>query len=71
MQEASGNGSTLVSQEEDALLADCPTKSQLESTLHLPSKQCEPVNMEQTKLTSPNSVDEGLQASNDVCAPLR
>ena len=39
VEEASSNEPTLVSQEEAALLVDCPTESELESTPHSPSKQ--------------------------------
>ena len=71
MEDASSNEPTQVSQEEDALPADYPTKSQLESTPQFPSKQCEQVDPELTRLTSPDSVDEGLQVNDDVPASLR
>ena len=58
------NEPTLASQEEEALPANHPTKTQLENTPH------SLVNPELTGLTSPDSVDEGLQVSNDASASL-
>ena len=71
MQEAGGNESTLVSQEEDALPASHPTKSRPENTPHSPLRQCELVDPEPTGSTSLDSMDEELQASDDSPAPLR
>ena len=68
---AGSNEHTPVSHEEDASPADSLTGSQLESTPCLPSKQCEPVNLELTRLTSLDSIDEGFQAYDDMLAPLR
>ena len=62
---------TPVPHEEDASLADSLTKRQLESTPQSPSKQHELVNQEQTGWTNLDSMDIGLQASNDVPSPLR
>ena len=71
VERAISNEPILVSQEEDALLANHPTQSQLESIPCLPSKQCELVDPELTGLPSTDSMEEGLQANDDAPAPLR
>ena len=71
MKRASSNEPIPVPQEEDVLPANSLTKSKLESTPHLSSKQCKPVDPEPTRFTSPDSDDEGLQANDDTPGPLR
>ena len=69
---AGSNKHTPVPHKAEALPANNLTKSQLESTHCSPSKQCELVNPEPTGSTSPESMDEGLQANDDDApAPLR
>ena len=66
-----GNEPTAVPHEEDALPVNCLTQSLPESVPYSLSKQYEPVDLEPTGLTSPDSMEEGLQANDDTPTPLR
>ena len=64
------NEPTPAPHKEDTLLANSLTKSQPEDTLCLLSEQCKLVDPELIQSTTPHSVDEGLQANDDMPAPL-